>query len=379
MDRILKSKGFQSEVPYDFVTAEMQFRDIFDDDLEDPGGFYAQPYSSYADSQDQVVPGFGGRIPSAADSPEAKRRPLPVGRIHGGPQASDWCFTAHVKPGLCGDSRPAEVTYFIYQEEVSENGIHHWQGFLQLDKRMRLHQVQNIIGDLTAHCELRKGTAQQAADYCRKLDSAVPGTIVEDGIMRNPKVNHLDDLKNAMDRGASEADLMENHFAAWTRAERACAKYIQARDAKIRREWCQPRVELHWGASRTGKTRYVRDWIDKHNDGQAFDKPSGPWWNGYTNQRVVLFDDFDGTLPLDTLLQLLDGYGFGMNLPTKGSVVTNQARIFFFTSNKEISEWYPHATSEQQNALQRRFTLIKEYRHGDVFVKAEPADVIVLE
>lgn len=333
--------------------------------------------SSYGEDDD-----FGdeGGLPacSAADA-AARGQPVRVGRAKGGPQATDWCFTARVLPKLRADSRPAGCVYFIFQEETSANGVQHWQGFLQLDKRVRMHQVQDIVGDPTCHVETRRGTAQDAANYCRKSETAVPGTLVESGELRGAKVNHMDDLKAAMDGGADEWDLMQAHFASWTRAERACAKYIQARDARIRREWQPPRVELHWGDSRTGKTRYVRDWINRESDGLAFDKPSGPWWNGYSNQRVVFFDDYDGTVPLDTLLQLLDGYGFGMTLPTKGSVATNKARVFFFTSNKPLEAWYPEATQEQVNALKKRFTLVKEYRRGDVWVKQEPVDVIELD
>jgi len=338
-----------------------------------PGGHCGQPTDCWSDTSDDE-----GDVPASPPAGGERLRPLAVGRVQGGPQATDWCFTAHVKPSLGEGAMPAGIVYCIYQEEKSANGVNHWQGFLQLDKRVRMHQVQHLVGDPTCHVETRKGTANQAADYCRKSDTAIPGTLFEFGIIRGAKVNHMDDLKLAMDNGCTEWDLMQNHFSAWTRAERSCAKYIQSRDARIPRQWHEPRVELHWGATRTGKTRFVREWIANHADGLAYDKPSGPWWNGYTDQSVIFFDDYDGTIPIDTLLQLLDGYGYGMNLPTKGSVVTNKCRRFFFTSNKPLEAWYPNATGEQVEALKRRFTKIKEYRQQDVYVKME-REVIELE
>jgi len=280
-----------------------------------------------------------------------------------GPQATDWCVTAWKEPSFHDKGPiPACLVYYIGQQERGELRQHdHWQIFLQFHKRVRVRQVQDVVGDPTAHVEVRKGTAEAASTYCEKPDGAVPGTSRRYGIIRGPKVNHMDELKIAMDAGADEWTLMQDHFATWTRAERACAKYIQSRDARKPRHWLPPKVELHYGPSRTGKTRYVRDYINKHHAGFAYDKPSGPWWNGYSNQRCIVFDDYDGTIPMDTLLQLLDGYAVGMNLPTKGSVVTNQARTFMFTSNKGIAEWYPHASAAQIDALSRRFTLVKEY------------------
>lgn len=349
-------------------------------DSEDAGGFYGQPPCDYSDDDED----FGlGRGQSAAEASVAGVRPAKVGRKKGGPQATDWCVTCGVQPKLrVGTPLPARVTYCIYQEELAKGGYHHWQVFLQTAVRVRRHQVQELLGDPTAHCEPRRqeSTAQQAADYCRKLETRVlGGSKYEAGELKGAKVNHMDDIKRDIDAGHTEFHIASTRFAAWSRCERSVAKYIQLRDARIRREWCEPRVELHWGASRTGKTRYVRQWIGDNHDGQAYDKPSGAWWNGYSDQAVILFDDFDGTFPIDTLLQLLDGYGYGMSLQSKGSVVTNKARIFFFTSNKCIDEWYPNASHEQVVALKRRFTLIKEYKIGDVYVKQEPKEVIVID
>lgn len=305
--------------------------------------------------------GAGGRVPAR------------------GHQRTDWCVTARRRPDWHGSQIPDGVVFYCGQQERGEGGFLHWQIFLQLDRRVRLHQVQSIIGDDTAHCEARRGTPAQARDYCRKPDTAVDGTFWEGGELRGPKVNHMDDLKAAMDGGADVHCLMHEHFGAWVRAEKACDRYIQARDALRASTWCPAKVELHWGDSGTGKTRFCMEYIDAYHGGISYRKPGGPWWDGYSRQSVVLFDDFDGGVPIDTLLQVLDGYGRGVLLPIKGSHINCWARTFLFTSNKDLDQWYPNAAPEQRAGLRRRFSLVRQYRQGDPLVKVEPPQVIELE
>lgn len=296
-----------------------------------------------------------------------------------GHQRTDWCVTSRSEPPFWKRALPAELVFVCGQQERGEGGFLHWQLFLQFHKRVRLNQVQDCVGDRTAHCEGRRGTAAQARDYCGKDETAVLGTHWEAGELRGAKVNHMDELKQAMDRGADVWALMRDHFSAWTRAEKSCDRYIQARDALRASTWLPAKVELHWGASGTGKTRFAMEYIDVYHGGVAYRKPAGPWWDGYSRQDVVLFDDYDGGIPIDTLLQLLDGYGRGVLLPIKGSHINCWARVFLFTSNKGLDEWYPTASAEQKAGLRRRFSLVREYRQGDPLVKVEPPQVIELE
>lgn len=317
-----------------------------------------------------------------AKAPAGVRGGGRVGRANGvgrGVPRNDWCITARVKPPFFGGVLPAELQFAAGQQERGEGGFLHWQLFFQFKSRVRLHQVQLAAGDPTAHCEPRRGTPAEALAYVSKADTAVAGSYWEGGLIKGREaVNHMDALKHAMDEGADVLELMSEHWGAWTRAEKACDRYIQARDALRASKWEPARVELHWGASGSGKTRYCMGLIDRDFGGTAYRKPSGVWWDGYSRQACVLFDDFDATVPLDTLLQLLDGYGRGVLLPIKGSHINCWARTFLFTSNRPIDSWYPHATEEQRAGLRRRFSHIREYRVGDPLVKAEDPQVVDL-
>lgn len=69
-----------------------------------------------------------------------------------------------------------DIKYCIVQLEKSpETGNLHYQGYLELPKPMRYGAIKSLLKCDSAHLEARKGTALQAADYCRKEESREDG------------------------------------------------------------------------------------------------------------------------------------------------------------------------------------------------------------
>lgn len=92
-----------------------------------------------------------------------------------GPRTEDWCFTSFNNDlpvaSIAGDEG---VQYFVVQrEKCPETSRDHWQGFVQFKARTYRTRVQGLIGDNTAHCKVRMGTSEEAAEYCKKSDSRV--------------------------------------------------------------------------------------------------------------------------------------------------------------------------------------------------------------
>lgn len=88
------------------------------------------------------------------------------------------CFTSFICPTM--DQK--ELEYYIYQKEkCPTTGREHWQGYLELKKQSYKSAVQRIIGDPVAHIEARRGTQADAIRYCKKDESAVPGSRIEWG------------------------------------------------------------------------------------------------------------------------------------------------------------------------------------------------------
>jgi len=65
------------------------------------------------------------------------------------------------------------VQYAVWQKEIGENGTPHYQGYIEMDRVCRLSAMKKLIP--RAHFEPRRGTQQQAIDYCTKQETRVEG------------------------------------------------------------------------------------------------------------------------------------------------------------------------------------------------------------
>ena len=73
---------------------------------------------------------------------------------------------------LC-TSLPERCSYIVWSLEKGENGTFHYQGYLELKKQVESKDagpIKKFLGYPGAHIERRRGSARQAADYCKKLD-----------------------------------------------------------------------------------------------------------------------------------------------------------------------------------------------------------------
>ena len=121
-----------------------------------------------------------------------------------------------------------KITYMIAQMEKGDEGTPHLQGYLILAKRSRLTALKKLHA--TAHWENRKGSHQQAKDYCTKEDTRIEDP-VEFGIepVKAPgKRSDLDAFKEAVKDGVSNMDLLENHSAVYARYTHFTVQYKSA-------------------------------------------------------------------------------------------------------------------------------------------------------
>lgn len=86
-------------------------------------------------------------------------------------QSAYWVFTLNNPESLL--ELPADGKYLVYQRERGENGTEHFQGYVEMEKRTTLSTMKAWLP--RAHFERRRGTQQQARDYCMKEESRVGG------------------------------------------------------------------------------------------------------------------------------------------------------------------------------------------------------------
>lgn len=257
-------------------------------------------------------------------------------------QARNWVFTLN-NPTELLDFEGTAVTYAIYSEEVGDNGNYHFQGYIQMERSTRLAAMKKLIPN--AHFEAQRARDNNdARNYCKKVgDPTYIAGPYEYGIFRSQGARmDLLAVKEALDNGATDLEIAEEHFPAFIRYHKSFTVYRTLKEA--------PRKEIHsviviYGSPGTGKTYWVNEmftnvyWAQRPNN-SAF------YFENYRGEDAILFDDFYGWLPRDFLLRLCQPYE--CRLPYRGGESNCAARNIIFTSNRPIWKWYkdPRSNSE---------------------------------
>lgn len=266
-----------------------------------------------------------------------------------------WCFTLNN-----WQPKEAEVLFeskvfryiIVGKEGKSEDKTAHLQGYCELFAPQRLSYMKKL--NARAHWEPRRGTREEARDYCKK-----EGDWIEEGDFASGGSGTRNDLKRI--REACEANSRLRKVAM------VCpdiCKYVRFYE-KIRSEidqdecprWRDVKVSVFVGKTGTGKTRKALD----HEDYFVLDvtNNSTVWFNGYNRNKRLVIDDFYGWIKFGALLRILDGHP--LRLEIKGGFTYAYWTEVIITSNKEWNEWYKELNEEQLNALERRITIIDRF------------------
>jgi len=265
-----------------------------------------------------------------------------------------WCFTINnFVPsdviGLRNLVKEEKADYVIFGREVGQSGTRHLQGYLEFKSRKSLNQVRKIVSR-KGHYEARRGSKEEAADYCRKEEDYEEfGEAAESN--RGAR-NDLEAIKARIDDGASDYEIAEEYFSRWCVYRRSFQAYRALKfPPRLRVDL---RVYVLWGDPGTGKTRLAhylaggKIWTSCSPDLQ--------WFDGYRGESVVLLDDYRGDGSAAFLLRLLDIYA--LQVPVKGGFVAWNPTTIFITSNMRPSEWHPDIT----DALRRRLHDVIHFR-----------------
>ncbi len=258
------------------------------------------------------------------------------------------CFTINNPTDVDVDGlKELDWKYLIYQSELGEDGTEHLQGYMEFEGQKRFQYLKTRIP--RAHIEARRGTQQQAIDYCRKEETRLDGPFEYGEKKMQGKRNEWHEAIEAVKDGASERELAMEFTATYIRYHKGLNRvrmFVEAeRDKPVDVLWL-------WGPTGCGKTRYVYD-----NYEAVYNKPEGPWFDGYDGDEVALFDDFEAVdIGITQLLKLLDRYP--MKVPVKGGFVNWNPKTIVITSNYEPKVWYQrrYRGGKHWAALNRRIS-----------------------
>lgn len=262
-----------------------------------------------------------------------------------------WAFTINNPAvGLFADGLPDAVRYCVWQRERGKEGTEHFQGYIEF-KGPRARSAVAKFQDSgmrpfeKAWLEEARGSAAKNKAYCTKEESRVAGS--GNGPWElgecSGGAGARNDLRDACEKVAATGSLKDvdpvtlvRHFGGLTRlAMRAPAP--RRDDLKI--------VTLV-GPTGVGKSYACRDhypdlYVPMYGN-------SGIWFEGYMEQKVVLFEEFRGQVPLQKFLQYLDPYP--IHVECKGGAYALHAKIIFITSNSHPTSWYENKTGDRERA-----------------------------
>jgi len=259
------------------------------------------------------------------------------------PKFANWCWTAF-------DPNLSEVwlsivapTYWCYGVEICPDSKRvHWQGYLEIKNATTLHALKGKSPP-GIHWEPRKGTQDEAVEYCRK-----DGDFKEWGEKKagTGQRRDLEAVRKACVSGQAFEKIFDDHFSVVLQYGRGVREYQQLK--QVHRNW-QTDVICLWGASGVGKSKRANE------VGATFvEYDKSGFIHGYSNEEVVCFDDFDpSTMTREVFLRLTDRYHIKVNV--KGGSLTWNPRTIYFTSNTNPRDWY-----NGDEAVRRRMTTVTQ-------------------
>lgn len=245
------------------------------------------------------------------------------------------------------DTIPSEKVVWLIagSETCPDTGRSHMQAAIVLKDSSTMSALKSLLGEPGAHLERMIGTPQQSEVYCSKEDSEplVMGKCPAQG-----KRTDLIELKEAMDAGATDKTLWEEHFTVMLKYDQAAKRYRAAVTAP-RNGDVAPTIVIHTGPTGCGKTKLC----PKGDDVYWHNKTK--WWCGYDKQKIVVFDEFYGQIQFQNMLSILDRYE--CKVETKGGTIQMVATEFWFTSNAPYENWWLEAQASGKitfSAFERR-------------------------
>ncbi|AUT11887.1 replication associated protein [Varroa mite associated virus 1] len=284
-------------------------------------------------------------------------------------RSKNWQFTINnhgaVDPLLCQWRRLLEqgkINYLVCQCERGDNGTPHIQGMLQCKNAISMQSAKDRASS-NAHVEVAIRPKELRA-YCMKEDTRELGPW-EIGEFRNEqgKRTDLDLARQAIDDGATDAMLAKEHFSTFVKYH----KGLSAARMHIQRptnHYIPKKVVLFHGMPGTGKTYFCLVTLGLDPASVYVKDTRTKWWDGYAGQKVVVMDEFPGSLSaLDWKLYLGEAM---VALESKGGTMYSQYETVYLTSNYAKEELFPNARDIDRQAVQRRISESYEIRDREV-------------
>lgn len=259
-----------------------------------------------------------------------------------------WCFTINnytQSDEMAVASFMKKAKYGIVGKEKVNTP--HLQGYIHLETALTFDKVKWFLP--RAHIEIAGGNDDENFIYCSKDKNYQEWGTKSVGQGTRTDIKEIANLIKSGD--ITLMDIMFDYPDMYLKYSRSFEKMFNA----VQPHRSQPpQVFWYYGLAGTGKTRSV---IDKHGEDNVYIKDGTSWWDNYTQQEVILIDDFDNNIPYRTLLRILDRYRYQGQI--KGGYVNINSPYIYITCEYPPSHYWGGNELDQ---ITRRLTSVLEIK-----------------
>ena len=244
--------------------------------------------------------------------------------------------------------------YCIFQREKGhEKETEHIQMFLVFTIGKRFSTVKEYFP--TAHIEKAQGNSVQCRDYCSKEDTRISGPYELGEFAQQGARSDLKTIVELVQNNATDEDIIKlfpTQFLLYIDKIHKLREQQRYDDNKKNER--KVYVTYIYGPPGCGKTRYI---VNKYGYGNFYRMTNyrKNCFDFYDNEKVIIFDEFDSSLPLTEMLNYLDVYP--VQLPCRYSNKLANYDEVYIISNLKLYEQYRNVQEEkptQFRALLRR-------------------------
>jgi len=237
------------------------------------------------------------------------------------------------------------IKYFAFQrEQGKEKATPHFQLYIEFNVGKTFNTMKTNFP--TAHIEQRKGSKQQARDYCLKDDGTRVGNPHEWGTFAEERERtDLTDIIELIHQGATDLEIQmlfpSQYFRYYKNIQYLRQLFLEEKYKTVFRNL--EVVYIH-GSAGIGKTRFV---MEKHGYENVFRITSYErgMFDAYKGQAVICFEEFRSSLKIEEMLNYLDGYP--LQLPCRYNDKTACFTTIYIVTNIVFNEQYKKIQIEQ--------------------------------
>lgn len=241
--------------------------------------------------------------------------------------------------------------YFLYGSEIcpkSEN--HHFQCYIVFKYQKTFSGVKKLYPK--AHIECVKGSPESNIRYCKKdgkwIDFGKAPAQGERGDLIEIKEDIISGKQTCEDIIIDNPILYHQYGRTFDKIE----------DIYLRKQYRKEMTKGIWyyGPTGCGKSHKA---FENFNPDTHYNFPNdNGWWDGYRQQKIVIFNDFRGNIPYNELLQIVDKYPH--NVKRRGrEPMPFTSELVIITSSLHPSDVYINRNEKDSiKQLLRRFQII---------------------